>query len=134
MVDKTKVAVPLRGNYYLVNAEVIYVSKDPAQVGCILDFGAKAVSELGGLLGIPLPPECEEGDYVTGEIRLDLALCTVVHSHQITCKWRVGEISADLANYGSKPSDVCGSRYQQISGTDAVRAGSYVLRCSVIGS
>jgi hypothetical protein len=107
-VERTKVASPLVGNYYRVNAEVIYISQDLNQAGCILDFGMQAISELGGLLGVPLPSDCKEGDYVTGKIRLDLALCTVVHPHDLTRKWRVNEISADLTDYSSKPGDISG--------------------------
>src|SRR5579872_3123071 len=62
--DRSKSAIPLADNCYHINAEVIYISRDPAQGGCIVDFGVQAVSEVGGLLGVPLPPECEEGDYV----------------------------------------------------------------------
>jgi hypothetical protein len=133
-VERTKVASPLVANYYRVNAEVIYISQDPTQAGCILNFGMQAISELGGLLGVPLPSGCKEGDYVTGEIRLDLALCTVVHPHDLTRKWRVDGISADLTDYSLKPGDISEPRYQEASGTDAVRAASYVLHCSVIES
>ncbi len=48
-VERTKVALPFAGNYYRVNAEVIYISQDPNQAACILDFGIKAISEVGGL-------------------------------------------------------------------------------------
>ena len=133
-VERTKVASPLAGNYYRVNAEVIYISQDPTQAGCILDFGMQAISELGGLLGVPLPSECKEGNYVTGEIRLELALSTVVHPHNLIRKWRVEGISADLTSYRSKPGDISGPCYQEVSGTDAVLAGSYVLHCSAIES
>ena len=132
--EKTKVASPLVGNYYRVNAEVIYISQDLNQAGCILDFGMQAISELGGLLGVPLPSDCKEGDYVTGEIRLDLALCSVVHPHDLTRKWRVNGISADLTDYSSKPGDISGPCYQDVASTDAVRAGSYVLHCSAVES
>ena len=133
-VERTKVASPLVGNYYRVNAEVIYISQDLNQAGCILDFGMQAISELGGLLGVPLPSDCKEGDYVTGEIRLDLALCSVVHPHDLTRKWRVNGISADLTDYSSKPGDISGPCYQDVASTDAVRAGSYVLHCSAVES
>ncbi len=130
--EENNIASPLAGNYYHVNAEVIYISKDPAQAGCIIDFGVKAISELGGLLGIPLPSECKVGEHVTGEIRLTFALCTVVHPHNLTRKWQVERISADLSDYTDKPGDTVSSRYQDVSGTDAVRAGSYVLYCSAL--
>jgi hypothetical protein len=132
--ERTKAASPLAGNYYRVNAEVIYISQDPNQAGCILDFGMQAISESGGLLGVPLPSECKEGDYVTGEIRLNLALCTVVHPLDLTRKWRLEGISADLTHYRSKPGDISGPCYREVSGTDAVRAESYVLHCTAIES
>jgi hypothetical protein len=131
-VERAKVASPVAGNSYRVNAEVIYISQDPTQAGCILDFGMKAISEMGGLLGVPLPSECKEGDYVTGEIRLDLALCTVVHPHDLTRKWYVERISANLTDYRDTPGDISEPRYQDVLGTDAIRAGSYVLHCSVV--
>jgi hypothetical protein len=129
---KTKAAIPLADNYYRVTAQVIYVSQDPSQAGCILDFGMEAISEMGGLLGVPLPSECKEGDYVSGEIRLELPLCTVVHQHNLVRKWRVEGISADVADYSLKPGDISRPRYQEVCGTDSVRAGSYVLHCSAV--
>jgi hypothetical protein len=129
-VERTKIALPVANNYYRVNAEVIYVSQDPKQEACILDFGIKAISELGGISGVPLPPGCKEGDYVTGEVRLDLALCTAVHPHHLVHRWRVNRISADLTDFCYYPGDLLEVRYQETSGTDAVRAGSYVLHCS----
>lgn len=131
-LEESKIASPLAGNYYRVNAEVIYISRDPTQAGCIIDFGVQAISEMGGLLGLPLPSECEVGDYVSGEIRLDLALCTVVHPHDLTRKWRVEHIYADLSNYTDKPGDTARSRYQDVPATDTVRVGSYVLHCSAV--
>src|ERR1700760_4062481 len=41
--ERTKTAVPLGDSYYRVSAEVIYVSYDPEQAACILDFGIKAI-------------------------------------------------------------------------------------------
>jgi hypothetical protein len=123
-VEKTKSAVPIADNYYRVNAEVIYISHDPKQAACIVDFGVKAISEVGGLLGV------QEGDYVTGELRLELPLCTSVHPHNLDHRWRVNRISADLNDFASCPGDVSGVRYQNVLGTDSVQAGSYVLHCS----
>ncbi len=133
-VEKTKLALPLADNYYRVNAEVIYISQDPNQQACILDFGIKAISELGGLLGVPLPQGCREGDYVTGEVRLDLDLCTAVHPHDLSRQMRVNRISADLTDFSLYPGDVAKVRYREVSGTDVVRAGSYVLHCSAVDS
>ena len=123
--ERTKSASLLAGDSYRVNAEVMYISHDPDQAGCILDFGIWAISEDGGLVGVPIPPKCNVGDYVTGEVRLNLALCTVVHPHDLSCNWRVEGIFADLGVF-SEP------RYQEVSGTDAVRAVSYVLQCSSV--
>ena len=67
---------------------------------------------------------------MTGKIRLDLALFTVVHPHDLTRKWRVNGIPADLTDYSSKPGDISGPCYQEVSSTDGVRAGSCVLHCS----
>jgi hypothetical protein len=131
-VARTKVVLALAGNYYGVDAEVIYISQDPGQAGCILDFGMKAISEAGGLLGVPLPSDCKEGEYVTGQIRLNLPLCTVVHPHDLTRSWRVEGISANLTGYNSYPVDTSVSCYQEVFSTDAVRAPSYVLRCTAI--
>jgi hypothetical protein len=85
-IETTKAALPIANNYYRVNAEVIYVSQDPKQAACILDFGIKAISEPGGLLGIPPPPGCQEGDYVTSEVRLALPLSTTVHPHDLATR------------------------------------------------
>jgi hypothetical protein len=130
--EKPKAAIPLADNYYRVRAEVIYISQDPSQAGCILDFGLQAISEVDGLLGVPLPSECKEGDYVTGEIRLELPLCTVVHPHNLVRKWHVEGISADVTGYSLTPGDISRHCYEEVSRTDVVRAGSYVLHCSLV--
>jgi hypothetical protein len=128
--ERTKSALPIANNYYRVNAEVIYVSQDPEQAACILDCGIKAISELGGILGIPLPPGCQKGDYVTGEIRLELPLCTAIHPHDLGHRWRVNRVFADLTDFRSSPGDVSEPLYQDVPGTDSVKSGSYVLHCS----
>ena len=129
-VETTKNALALANNYYRVNAEVIYISQDPTQKACILDFSIKAISEFGGLLAIPLPAGCKEGDYVCGDIRLELALCTAAHPHNLIRRWRVNRIYADLTNFQLTPGDISRVRYQEVSGTDAIRAGSYILHSS----
>ncbi|MGO4213429.1 hypothetical protein AB4Y89_21060 [Terriglobus sp. 2YAB30_2] len=128
--ERTKSAVLIADNYYRVNAEVVYVSHDPKQAACILDFGIKAISESGGILEVPLPPGCQEGDYVSGEIRLVLPLCTAVHPHNLFHRWRVNRISANLAPFMNHPGDISEVRYQDVSGTDSIQAGSYLLLCS----
>ena len=131
-MERTKAALPIANNYYRVNAEVIYISQDPKQAACILDFGLKAISELGGLLGIPLLPGCNEGDYVTGQIRLELPLCTTVHPHDLRYRWRVNRIFADLTDFKSFAGDAFGVCYREVTGTDSVRANCYVLHCSCL--
>jgi hypothetical protein len=130
-VERTKSALLIANNYYRVNAEVIYVSQDPEQgAACILDFGIKAISEEGGFLGIPLPPGCPEGYYVTGEVRLQPPLCTANHPHDLGHRWRVNRIFADLTDFSSYPGDISEVSYQNVPGTDSVESGSYVLHCS----
>ena len=132
--ETSKIAVPIANNFYRVNAEVVYISQDPTQAACILDFGIRAISESGGLLGIPLPQGCREGDHVTGKIRLELPLCTDVHPYDISHQWRVNRISANLANFSYYPGDLGELDYQDIAGTDSIKAGSYVLHCSKLNS
>ena len=122
----TKTAVPIGSGIYRVNAEVAYISTDPTQAACILDFGIKAISDAAPLL----PEGCQEGDYVTGEVRLELPLCTAVHPHDLRSRWRVNRVSADLTNFSYYPGDIAQSFYQDVLGTDSVQAGSYVLYCS----
>ncbi|MGA8090129.1 MAG: hypothetical protein WCA10_22855 [Terracidiphilus sp.] len=130
-VERTKAAVPIADNSYRVSAEVIYVSHDPEQAARILDFGIKAISEKADIL----PRECKEGEYVTGEVRLELPLCTRASRH-FAYRWRVNRISADLTPYVPDPVRGCfirGAsevRYQDVVGTDSVHAKTYVLHCS----
>jgi len=132
--ERNKTAVPIANNYYHVNAEVIYISRDSKYEFCILDFGIMAVSESGTLLGIPLPPGCQQGEYVAGEIRLELPLWTEVQPYNIRRQWRVNRITADLADFSLYPGDLGEMDYQDVSGTDSMKAGSYVLHCSNLNS
>ena len=68
----TKTAVPIADSFYRVSAKVVYVSRDPGQAGCILDFGIRAIADTSDIL----PAGCVEGEYVSGMIRLELPLCT----------------------------------------------------------
>ena len=132
VVERTKGATAIADNSYRVSAEVIYVSHE--QAACILDFGIKGV--LNSLQ--TLPPNCKEGEYVTGEIRLELPLGTKLASHDLAHRWRVNRISADLTPYvyvsqpvrGYFMRDTSQIRYENVVGTDSVRAKSYVLHCS----
>ena len=138
--ENTRTAVPLADGHYRVNAEVTYISKDPKQAACIIDFAIRAISEAGGILGVPLPPGCQEGGYVTGEVQLELPLCTTVHPHNLNHQWRVNKISADLTPYAQDLADRVFIRdtsqvlYKDVAGTDSVRARSYLLHCSDLNS
>jgi hypothetical protein len=131
-MERTRAAVPVADNAYRVNAEVIFVSHDSEQAACILDFGTKAISDSVSIL----PPQCQQGDYVTGEVRLELPLCTRVAPHNLAHRWRVNRISADLTPYVLHPMGGHFIRessqvlYKDVVSTDLVHAKSYVLHCS----
>ena len=132
-VEMTKSAIAITDNAYRVNAEVIYISDDCAKLGCcILDFGLRVICNGGDAL----PKECQEGDYVTGEIRLGIPLYASVYTDDLIYRWRVNKVSADLTPYVLDPTqrawfrDASAIKYDDVSGTDAVEAKSYVLHCS----
>jgi hypothetical protein len=132
VVKRTKSAVPIGDNSYRVNAEVIYISHDSEQAACVLDFGICAISNTVDIL----PPECQEGEFVTGEVLLELPLCTKISPHALDHRWRVNRISADLTPYvqdsvtGWFIRDASQVRYQDVVDTNSVHANSYVLHCS----
>ena len=132
--DRTTSVVPVSDYQYRVVAEVTYLT-DRA---CIIDFGlgATASSDL-------LPQGCKEGDYVTGEIYLNLPLCTEVGPDDVfkalARTWRVNRISADMTPYVPHPEysgglirDASHIRYQDVRSTDSVRTHTYVLHCSEV--
>jgi hypothetical protein len=92
--QRAKIATPISDNAYRVVAEVLYISQNPSQEASIIDFGLRAISDSD-----VLPAGCQPGDYVTGEIALELPLCTKLAPHQLAHKWRVNRISADLTPY-----------------------------------
>lgn len=134
--ERAKAAVPIPGNSYRVNAEIIYVPHDPKQAACILDFGIKAISVVGALNILPAE---YQGEYVTGEVRLELPLCTTLHPQNLAHRWRVNRISANLTSHvphhpvlfwRRKAPSTTAVRYQDVVGTDSVHAESQVLHCS----
>ena len=131
-VETTKSAIPIADNAYRVNAEVICISDDTKLASCILDFGLRAICDGANVL----PPGCQKGDYVTGELRLGLPLCASVSSDELTYRWRVNKVSADLTPYVLDPTkrfrirDVSAIEYDDVSGTEAVKGKGYVLHCS----
>ena len=115
---------------YRVNAEVLYISSDPAQGTCVLDFGLQACSQLGALIGVPLPEGCRVGDFVTGDIRLEIPLCTAMQPLHLGHRWRVHGVLAGVTSFGAYPGDGSLPQYAQVDSTDALRAPYYILRCS----
>ena len=127
-------ATPVADFQYCVTAKVAYVSARAA----VIAFGLTAIGPRD-----LLPPECREGDYITGDIRIGVSLCTELIPEDVlqTLKrtWHVNKISADMTPYISHPDDSSGRwqvrdisriRYQQVSSTDSVITHSYVLHCS----
>jgi hypothetical protein len=134
--EKTRSATSINEDRYRVTAEVIYISHDPKQAACIVDFGIRAISS-----GVDIPPSgCQEGDYLTGEVLLELPLCTAVHPHNLVHRWRVNKISADLTPYVLDSSnrmyvrDTSQILYKDTPGTDSVQAESYLLHCCDLGA
>jgi hypothetical protein len=131
--EHEKTAAPIADNAYRVAAEVVYISTDALQDACVIDFGIRAISDLE-----ILAPGCREGDYVTGQVRLELPLCTKISPHDLTRRWRVNRISADLTPYVPHPThgylmrDSSQIQYKDVAGTDSVSAECYVLHCSEV--
>lgn len=122
---------------YRVVAKVTYLSEK----ACVLDFGLLATASSD-----QLPSGCMQGDYVTGEIALDLPLCTTEVmpepvSETLKYRWQVNRISADLTPYIAHPdhprfftrdeSRIC---YQEVPATESVKTHSYILHCCQISS
>ena len=130
--ERTRSAVPLDDGRYRVNGEIVYVSKDAKQSGFIIDFGIGAIADGLSLL----PEECNEGDFVTGEVELLLPLCTAVHTHDLAHRWRVNNVSADLTPFVPSSVERVYVRdssqilYKEVLGTDSVKAHSYLLNCT----
>jgi len=134
--ERAKSAVPVGDFAYRVVAEVTYLSEQ----ACVIDFGLKATSYAD-----LLPPGCLQGNYVAGEIYLDLGLNTHVGPTEevlntLAHRWRVNKISADLTPYdiphpiysGGLVRNTSRVRYQDVPGTDAINARNYVLHCSEV--
>jgi hypothetical protein len=126
---RLKSAIPVGDYADRIVAEVTYLS-DKA---CIIDFGLRAASSSD-----EIPSGCQPGDYVTGEIYLDLPLCIDVEE-SLSHTWRVNGISADLTACVPHPEytggfirDASNVRYQEITDTDSVRAHNYILHCSEV--
>ena len=134
--ERWKGATPIADGRYRVNAEVIYISQDANLSAFIIDLGVKAET-LGADL---LPKGCTEGDYVSGEISLDLPLCGAPHAYDLSHRWRINEVRADMTPFVLSSAgrvyvrDTSQIQYQTVSGTDSVKARSYLLNCSLLTS
>jgi hypothetical protein len=136
VVGETKTALPVGDFRYQVLAEVVYVSEK----ACVIDFGLNttATADL-------LPPDCKEGDYVSGEITLGLPVCTEVLPQDLfkvlARSWQVKGISADVTPYVALPDsprvfirDESQVRYEEVPATITVKAHTYILRCCEVPS
>jgi hypothetical protein len=129
---KSAVAVP---NYkYRVVAELVFLSEK----SCVIDFGLSAIGYADNI-----PPECKEGEYVTGEVALGLPLCTGIVPKEILNsmrrKWHVNGIQADMTPYISHPDnpksffrDESHIRYEPVLSTASVKTHAYILHCTNI--
>lgn len=133
--QKRKTATAIAEHQYRVCAEVIHVSKD----SCVVDFGLLTVGRADSI-----PRGCKEGDYVLGEVRLNLPLCVrdVPQSiiETMRYKWLVNKIHADITpniSHGDNPKvfsrDESKIRYEEVLSTDSVEASGYVLHCTELG-
>jgi hypothetical protein len=132
--ERRRSAVPIADYNYQVLAEVAYLSEE----ACVIDFGLRAIRTPD-----LLSPECKQGDYVTGNVKIGLPLSTEMVPPEIlnslTHKWRVERISADLTPYVSLPDDPRSFyrdktqvRYREVDSTSDYGADAYILHCSEI--
>ncbi|HVI10792.1 MAG TPA: hypothetical protein VND65_21055 [Candidatus Binatia bacterium] len=112
---------------YSISGEVIYLADNC----CVIDFGLKAA----GSADI-LPAGCATGDYVTGVISIELPLCIALVPQEILAvlrhRWAVRKISADLTPDHGFTRDKSQIRFEEVLGTNLLKARSYVLHCSEV--
>jgi len=127
--SRSKNASEIGDHSYMITAEVVYISDTAA----VIDFGLKAIRTRD-----LLPFECNEGDFVSGEIYLGLPLSTEVVPDKVLASlaymWNVQKVLADLTPF----TEIRGSgfirdrnqiRYQEVRSTEVLEAEAYVLRC-----
>ena len=121
---------------YHIVAEVTYLSEN----SCVIDFGLPATGSRDSL-----PPQCVQGDYVSGEIKLELPLCIPMMPESVVAtqkhRWRVDRISADITPHVAHPDsprffkrDESHIRYEDVTSTESVSAEMYVLHCSEVSA
>jgi hypothetical protein len=112
---------------YMISGEVIYLADNC----CVIDFGLNAAGSADNL-----PTGCATGDYVTGTIRIELPLCIALVPQEILLrlryKWTVRKISADLTPDNGFARDKSQIRFEEVLGTNLLKARSYVLHCSEV--
>jgi hypothetical protein len=102
----------------------------------VIDFGLRAIGYVDRV-----PPDCKQGDYVTGKITLGLPLCTEIVpeeiQHSLRRKWHVNGIHGDMTPYISHAQepkfffrDQSRIRYEQVPSTVSVNTHGYVLHCT----
>lgn len=132
--ERTRSAVCIPDFKYRVVAEVTFVSEKAS----VIDFGLRATASSDRL-----PAACKTGDYVSGEIALNLPLCTDIVPDEVLSTlahaWKINRIIADLTPYIAHPEnsrffyrDDSRLQYQDVSSTRAVRAKNYILDCSEV--
>ena len=132
--DPAKSAITVPDYKYRVVAELIFLSEK----ACVIDFGLRAIGYADSV-----PPECKQGQYVTGEVVLSLPLCTEIVPEEIENslrhKWHVNGIHADTTPYISRPDnpktffrDESRIRYVPLLSTASVKTHSYILHCTNI--
>lgn len=112
---------------YTISGEVIHLADNC----CVIDFGLKAAGSADNL-----PAGCASGDYVTGTISIELPLCIALVPPEILAalrhKWTVKKISADLTPDNGFARDKSRIRFEDVLGTNLLKARSYVLHCSEV--
>ncbi len=132
--ERSRSAVVIPDFKYRVVAEVTFFSEK----ACVIDFGLRAIASPDR---ISLP--CGVGEYVTGEIRLNLPLCTEITPNEVSKtlirRWEINRISADLTPYAAHlenprffTRDDSRVRYQDVPSTRSVKATDYILHCTEV--
>lgn len=132
--ERSRSAVLIPDFKYRVVAEVVFLS----ETACVIDFGLRAIASVDRL-----SRPCEVGEYIKGEISLNLPLCTEIAPSEVfktlTHKWRIDRISADLTPYVSHSDnprfftrDDSRIHYREVSSTRSVKAANYILQCTEV--
>ena len=129
--ESTASAVPINDYRYRVVAQVKFVGER----NCIVDFGLRAA-----LSRDRLPEICQIGDFVVGDVGLDLPLCIDLLPEEefssLRYTWRVSRITADVTPYVSHADnpryffrDTSRISFTEVANTDQIKAQEYILHC-----